>query len=115
MAQHAHEQVINEIVQDVVRIRLLGEEERARITNNYLALIATSTAAFAEEAKEIETRIQAYIDFNASLLDKLDTHWTAINATIANVRVNLEAQRTRIAELESDLISVTEDLENEAQ
>ncbi len=115
LAQHAHEQVINEIVQDVVRIRLLGEEDRAIITNNYLALIETSTAAFAEEVKEIETRIQAYIDFNASLLDKLDAHWTAIDATIANVRVNLEAQRNRIAELESDLLLVTEDLGNDAQ
>ena len=67
-SQIQHEEVIAGILREIVRIRLAGQEDRARLTSEYLTRSEADAASFEDETAEIEGRIQAYLDFNAALL-----------------------------------------------
>ena len=66
--QIEHEEVVAGILREIVRIRLAGQEDRARLTSEYMTRAQVTVASFEDETAEVEGRIQAYLDFNAALL-----------------------------------------------
>ena len=54
----ATQEVITAILNDIVRIRLAGQDDRARITNEYLNRARDASADFEVETSEIESRVQ---------------------------------------------------------
>ena len=97
--QIQHEEVIAGILQDIVRIRLAGQEDRARITNEYLTRAEAAATAFAGETAETEARIQAFLDFNAALLTRLEEYQADIGARLARVQASIEEQQADIDRL----------------
>ena len=111
-AQIAHEEVIASILRDIVRIRLAGQEDRARITNEYLTRAETEAAAFEGETSEVEARIQAYLDFNAALLTRLEEYQADIGARLERVQASIEEQQAnidRLAEEAQERLAGTEE------
>ena len=98
-AELAHEEEVAAILRDTVRIRLAGQEDRARLTNEYLARLAATEAEFTVEASEVEERIQQYVDFNAELLAQIHEYQQAIEAQITATDELLATQRAAITEL----------------
>ena len=74
-AELIHAEAKTVILQDIVRIRLAGTEDRARLLNEHLELIRESSADFDLETSEVETTIQKYIDFNAALLTEINQYY----------------------------------------
>ena len=97
-----HQEVIAGILRDIVRIRLAGEEDRARITNEYLVRMEAEAAAFDVETEEIEARIQAYLDFNDALLERIETYQLEVER-------RLEEAQTQIAEQVAELERIEEE------
>ena len=97
--QLAHEEIIAGILQEIARIRLAGQKDRARLTNEYLIRVESSAAAFDLEREEIERTIQAYLDFNTELLEQLEQYRANIARQLEEVELKLEAQRARIEEI----------------
>ena len=92
-----HQEVIAGILREIVRIRLAGEEDRARITNEYLVRMEAAAADFDVKTEEIEARIQAYLNFNDALLQSIETY----QAEVARRLEEAQAQvAERVAELE---------------
>ena len=100
--QIEHEEVVAGILQDIVRIRLAGQEDRARITNEYMARAKATAASFEEETVETESRIQAYLDFNAELLDRLDEYQADISARLQRIKTSIAEQQANIDRLERE-------------
>ena len=111
--QIQHEEVIAGILRDIVRIRLAGQEDRARITNEYLTRAETTATAFEGETAETETRIQAFLDFNAALLTRLEEYQADIGARLERVQASIEEQQADIdrlaAETQERLAATEED------
>ena len=95
--QLQHQEVVADILREIVRIRLAGEEDRARITNEYLVRMEAEAAAFDVETAEIEARIQAYLDFNAELLTRIETYQAEVEQRLADAQTQIAEQ---VAELE---------------
>ena len=57
-AQLLHEEAVAEILREITRIRLAGQSDRARLTNEWLIRMEADAAEFAEEVAEIEATIQ---------------------------------------------------------
>ena len=112
--QIEHEEVVADILREIVRIRLAGQEDRARITNEYMTRAEATAASFEEETVETESRIQAYLDFNAALLTRLEEYQADIGARLERVRANLAEQQARIDVLEEYARDITLTDENEA-
>ena len=104
--QIEHEEVIAGILREIVRIRLAGQEDRARITNEYMTRAEATAASFEEETVETESRIQTYLDFNAALLTRLEEYQADIGARLERVRANIAEQQARIDALEEDAQSL---------
>ena len=100
--QIQHEEVIAGILRDIMRIRLAGQEDRARITQEYLIRAEEAAVSFDEETSETEKRIQAYLDFNAALLERLQEYQDDIEVRLERVRVAIEEQQANIDSLEED-------------
>ena len=75
----ALQEVLTAILNDIVRIRLAGQEDRARITNEYLTRARTTSEGFDLETSEIESRVQEYLDFNAALLTEIAEYQLSIH------------------------------------
>ena len=101
--QLKHEEVIASILRDIVRIRLAGQEDRARITNEYLVRWEATVAEFEAETSEVEGRIQQYIDFNAQLLGRIAEYQDSIDSRLAQVESSIQEQRTRIEQINQEL------------
>ena len=87
-----HETVIAEIVNEIVRIRLGGQEDRARLTNEHLTLMRATQADFDEETTEIETRIRQYLDFNDELLISIGEYQVALQTRLNSLEQALQDQ-----------------------
>ena len=98
----AHQEVITAILNDIVRIRLAGQEDRARITNEYLARARTASESFDLETSEIESRIQEYIDFNAALLAEIAEYQLSIQNRLEELRTSIQEQQDEIDRLEAE-------------
>ena len=98
-AQLAHEETIAGILQEIARILLAGQEDRVRLTNEYLIRAESSAAAFDLEREEIERAIQEYLDFNTELLEQLEQYRANIAKQLQKVERELETQRARIEEI----------------
>ena len=98
----ATQEVLTEILNDIVRIRLAGQEDRTRITNEYLDRARTASESFDLETSEIESRIQAYIDFNAALLVEIAEYRLSIQNRLEALRASIEEQQADIDRLESE-------------
>ena len=112
--QIEHEEVIAGILREIVRIRLAGQEDRARITNEHLTRAESAATAFEEATEEVEARIQAYLDFNAGLLDRLAEYQADIGARLERVKASIEEQQARIDALEEEAQDIALKDENEA-
>ena len=104
--QIQHEEVIGGILREIVHIRLAGQEDRARITNEYLTRAEATAASFEEETVEIESRIQAYLDFNAALLTRLEEYQADIGTRLERIRTSIAEQQARIDALEEEAQSL---------
>ena len=100
--QIEHEEVVADIFREIVRIRLAGHEDRARITNEYMTRAEATAASFEEETVETEGRIQAYLDFNAELLDRLGEYQADIGARLERVRASVAEQQASIDALKEE-------------
>ena len=98
----ALQEVLTAILNDIVRIRLAGQEDRARITNEYLDRARSASADFDLETSEIESRIQAYIDFNAALLVEIAEYQLSIQNRLEGLRAGIEEQQAEIDRLEAE-------------
>ena len=98
-AQIKHEEAIAVILRDIVGIRLAGQEDRARLTNDYLVRLESAQADFDVETSEIETRIQQYFDFNAQLLARIEEYQQSIDARLEEAETAIAEQRAAIEEL----------------
>ena len=109
--QIAHEEVIADILRDIVRIRLAGEEDRVRLTNEYLSRSESVSAAFEVETEETEALIQQYIAFNVQLLGRIEEYQSAIDSRLENVQVRIAEQQAEIAKIEMDAKAIAIELE----
>ena len=100
--QIEHEEVVAGILREIVRIRLAGQEDRARITNEYMTRAEATAASFEEETVETESRIQAYLDFNAALLTRLEEYQADIGARLERIKTSIAEQQANIDRLEQE-------------
>ena len=98
--QIAHEEALAQLLQEIVRIRLAGQEDRARITNEYLIRSEQASADFDAETADVETNIQVYLDFNAQLLTALAEYEATLAARLADLQASLEEQQAALDALE---------------
>ena len=98
--QIQHEEVVASILREIIRIRLAGQEDRARITNQYMTRAEATAASFEEETVETESRIQAYLDFNAALLTRLEEYQADIGARLQRIKTSIAEQQASIDRLE---------------
>ncbi len=98
-AQLAHEEAIAGILQEIARIRLAGQQDRARLTNEYLVRAEASAEAFNVEVEEIEATIQRYLDFNTELLAQLEAYRADIANKLQEAERDLAEQQARIEAL----------------
>ena len=114
VTQIQHEEVIAGILRDIVRIRLAGQEDRARITNEYLTRSEAAATTFEGETAETETRIQAFLDFNAALLTRLEAYQADIGARLERVRASIAEQQAEIDRLAAEAQDVAAESEENA-
>ena len=100
--QIQHEEVIAGILREIVRIRLSGQEDRARLTGEYLTRADVASASFEDETSEVEGRIQVYLDFNAALLVRLEEYQADIEARLERTRASIAEQQANIDRLERE-------------
>ena len=102
IAEIAHEEVLSGILLDILRIRLAGQEDRARITNWYLTRALEEREAFDDETSEIEARIQQYLDFNASMLAQIAEYQSTLQERLDALNASLAEQQAKIDALEQE-------------
>ena len=99
--QLVHEEELAGILRDIIRIRLSSQEDRARITNEYLDRARDASADFEVETSEIESRIQEYLDFNALLLNGISEYQSSVRDRLEGLRASIEEQQAEIDRLEA--------------
>ncbi len=102
VAQHKHEETLTEILQEIVRIRLAGKEDRARITSEYLERMKANAEAFDTETTEIEARIQQYLDFNDKLMVAIGSYHSDLQDRLERLQQDIEIQQAKIDILEQE-------------
>lgn len=112
-AELEHKEVVAELVREIIRIRLAGQEDRARLVNEHLARTELAEAEFEAETAEIEARIQKYLDFNAELLAKIESYQTAVKDRLTSLRQTLAEQQALIEELEAEAQDIARTEEEE--
>ena len=98
----ALQEVLTAILNDIVRIRLAGQEDRARITNEYMTRARDASADFDAETSEIESRVQEYLDFNAALLAEISEYQLSIQNRLESLRASIAEQQAEIDRLEAE-------------
>ncbi len=99
IARLERDKIILSIWNDIVLARLRGFQERAEITNRYLAEIEANAAAFSAKVREKYEELQRLEALNQAIADSIAAH----NAEI-------EAQLAAAAELEAKNMAKLEDL-----
>ena len=94
--QIEHEEIIAGVLRDIVRIRLAGQEDRAPDHERVHDPRRSDRRIFEEETVETESRIQAYLDFNAALLTRLEEYQADIGARLERVKASIEEQQAKI-------------------
>ena len=96
-----------------MRIRLAGQEDRARLTNEHLARMETSSEEFDVETSEVEARIQQYLDFNAALLTQIEEYQSTLRTRLETLKESIAEQQANIDALEEEArnIAIPEDSE----
>ena len=97
-----HEEVVAGILRDIVRLRLSGQEDRARLTNEYVARLELSASEADVEASEVEARVQQYLDFNAQLLERIAEYQSAVESRLAQVEESITQQTERLAQIREE-------------
>ena len=98
----ALQEVLTAILNDIIRIRLAGQEDRARITNEYMTRARNASADFDAETSEIESRVQEYLDFNAALLVEISEYQRNIQNRLEGLRASIAEQQAEIDRLEAE-------------
>ena len=98
----ALQEVLTAILNDIIRIRLAGQEDRARITNEYMTRARNASADFDAETSEIESRVQKYLDFNAALLVEISEYQRNIQNRLEGLRASIAEQQAEIDLLEAE-------------
>ena len=98
-ARLLHAEAVALILEDIVRVRLAGQTDRARLTNEYLVRAEAVAAEFNVDVAEIEKTIQDYLDFNSELLVQLASYRENIDAQLARVEAELAEHQARIEAL----------------
>lgn len=98
----AHQEAKAAILQEIARIRLAGEGDRARILNEYLTRARASAAEFDAETGEIEAAIDEYIAFNEALLIEIEGYQTALRTQVESLQAQLAEQEAALAELSQE-------------
>ena len=107
-----HRQELGAILRDIVRIRLAGEEDRARLTNEYLLNVSTTVATFDEEVRAIEAKIQEYVEFNRKLLNQLEAYHAGLIDRLRQANESVVEQQERIGSLEQQIEQLETELES---
>ena len=110
-AQLEHEKTIGKLLNEITRIRLAGEEDRARLTNEYLVAVESSTSAFEGETGEIENRIQEYIDFNEKLFTSIAEYQASIESRVDDVKASVDEQLQQIEQLQQEAKDLAKEIE----
>ncbi len=111
----ALQEVLTAILNDIVRIRLAGQDDRARITNEYLNRARDASADFEVETSEIESRVQEYLDFNAALLVEIAEYQLSIQNRLDRLRASIEEQRAEIDRLEAGAREIAVPVEEQGE
>ena len=109
----AIQEVLTAILNDIVRIRLAGQEDRARITNEYLDRARNASADFEVETSEIESRVQEYLDFNTALLAEISEYQLSIQNRLEGLRASIAEQQAEIDRLEAETREIAVPTEGE--
>ena len=107
-----HRQELGAILRDIVRIRLAGEQDRVRLTNDYLLNVSTTVATFDEEVKAIESKVQEYVEFNQSLIEQLEAYHAGLVTRLQAASNSVEQQQQRIEDLEGQIKQLETQLES---
>ena len=107
-----HEEVIAAILNDIVLIRLAGQEDRARITNEHLARLANTTSDLDQQTEEATARINEYIEFNARLLAEIGRYRTELFARLQSTNDAVKAQEAKIEQVRVEYENAVAELEN---
>ena len=107
VAQHKHEEALSEILREIVRIRLAGTEDRARITSEYLERMKANAEVFDTETAEIEARIQQYLDFNDKLMVAISEYQGNLKTRLERLNQDIEIQQAKIDILEQEAKELT--------
>ena len=83
IAQLEREKIIIGVWNEIVLERLRGAQERAEITNRYLAEIEANAALFSAEVKEKYLELQRLEALNQAIADSIAAHNRAIEAQLA--------------------------------
>ena len=109
--QLQHEEVIAAILNDIVLIRLAGQEDRARITNEHLARLARTTSDLDQQTEEVTVRINEYVEFNARLLAEIERYRTELFARLQSTNDAVKAQEAKIEQVRVDYENAVAELE----
>ena len=99
IARLERDKIILGIWNDIVLERLLGFQERAEITNRYLAEIEANAAEFSAKVREKYEELQRLEALNQAIADSIAAH-----------NEEIEAQLVAAAELEARNMEKLEDL-----
>ena len=91
IAQLERDKIILGVWNDIVVERLGGFQERAEITNKYMAEIETNAAAFSAKVREKYEELQRLEALNQAIADSIAAHNEEINAQLA-AAAELEAK-----------------------
>ena len=104
IAEIAHKELIAGILQEIARIRLAGQDDRARLTNEFLTRMESSGAEFDAETAEVEARIQEYLDFNEKLIAQIEAYYENVQTRLLETQAKLEAQYAQIEAIEQEVL-----------
>lgn len=109
-AQLASEQAIGEVLREIARIKLVGEEDRAKITNDHLTIVGESLSDFDRESAEIDARIREYIAFNELLLTSIAEYRTDIEERTASANALVEEQLEQIGQMQQQAEDLAQEI-----
>ncbi len=109
----AHEEALALVLQEVVRIRLSGQEDRARITGEYLTRTDVLAQEFDVETTETEERIQAYLDFNTELMSQIADYQADLENRLETLRQDIRTQELELEALREQATDITDGIEPE--
>ena len=98
-ASFERKEAIDAVLANIIRIRLVGIEERRALTKTFLEAQVKASDEFKEEVAEFESRIAEYDRLNGLLLDHLENHRELMGRKIEEAQAAEEEQRRRLDDL----------------